>query len=208
MRAKKKLGIGVVGCGFMGRTHSNAFGKVNKFFDLEYEPVLTAVCARNGASCAKPSRRIGALRLLRPTGASWSRARISTSIDIASPNDTHAEIAIAAAAAGKMVMCEKPLGRNAAEVGEDGRGRRIGRRAEHGLVQLSPRSRGHARQATDRRGAARAHLSLSRQIPAGLDDFRRPAAGRRGTSGGSTRASPAAASRATCWPIASTRPCG
>ena len=47
-------------------------------------------------------------------------------IDIASPNDTHAEIAIAAAAAGKMVMCEKPLGRNAAEVGEDGRGRRIG----------------------------------------------------------------------------------
>ena len=43
-------------------------------------------------------------------------------IDIASPNDTHAEIAIAAAKAGKMVMCEKPLGRNAAEARSDGEG--------------------------------------------------------------------------------------
>ena len=49
-------------------------------------------------------------------------------IDIASPNDTHAEIAIAAAQAGKMVMCEKPLGRNAAESREDGRGGRAGQR--------------------------------------------------------------------------------
>ena len=46
------------------------------------------------------------------------------SIDIATPNNTHAEIAIAAAAAGKMVMCEKPLGRNAAEAARDGGGGR------------------------------------------------------------------------------------
>ena len=44
---KKKLNVGLVGYGFMGRTHSNAFGKVNQFFDLEYEPVLKAVCARD-----------------------------------------------------------------------------------------------------------------------------------------------------------------
>ena len=50
MSAKKKLGIGMVGYGFMGRTHSNAFGKVNQFFDLDYQPVLKAVCARNVAS--------------------------------------------------------------------------------------------------------------------------------------------------------------
>src|SRR3954466_9511866 len=47
MNKKKKLNVGLVGYGFMGRTHSNAFGKVNQFFDLEYEPVLKAVCARD-----------------------------------------------------------------------------------------------------------------------------------------------------------------
>ena len=50
MGATRKLRVGLVGCGFMGRTHSNAFGKVNRFFAVEYQPVLTAVCARNRAS--------------------------------------------------------------------------------------------------------------------------------------------------------------
>ena len=45
---KKNVNVGVIGYGFMGRTHSNAFGKVNQFFDLEWEPVLKAVCARDG----------------------------------------------------------------------------------------------------------------------------------------------------------------
>ena len=40
----KKLNVGLIGCGFMGRTHSNAYRKVNNFFDLEYQPVLKAVC--------------------------------------------------------------------------------------------------------------------------------------------------------------------
>ena len=44
---KKKLNVGVVGYGFMGRTHSNAFGKVSQFFDLKREPVLKAVCGRD-----------------------------------------------------------------------------------------------------------------------------------------------------------------
>src|SRR5881628_2318834 len=47
MSAKKKLNIGLIGYGFMGRTHSNAYRKVNNFFDLEYRPVLKAVCARD-----------------------------------------------------------------------------------------------------------------------------------------------------------------
>src|SRR5918995_2185902 len=47
LAAKRPLNVGLVGCGFMGRTHSNAWGKVNQFFDLEYRPVLKAVCARN-----------------------------------------------------------------------------------------------------------------------------------------------------------------
>src|SRR3954469_24973263 len=111
---KKKLNIGLVGCGFMGRTHSNAFLQAPRFFDVPYEPVLKAVCARNADR-------------VRAFAANWGYESIETDwrmlvdrkdidlIDIASPNDTHAEIAIAAARAGKMVLCEKPLGRTAGE---------------------------------------------------------------------------------------------
>jgi predicted dehydrogenase len=112
--SKKHQNIGLVGYGFMGRTHSNAFLQASRFFDLPYQPVLKAVCARN------PER-------VKSFAANWGYESAETDwrklvdrkdidlIDIASPNDTHAEIAIAAAQSGKMVMCEKPLGRNAAE---------------------------------------------------------------------------------------------
>jgi predicted dehydrogenase len=110
----KRLNIGLVGYGFMGRAHSNAFRKAGNFFDLPCQAVLKTICARN------PERAKG-------FAAQWGYESIETDwralvaspeidlIDIASPNDTHAEIAIAAARAGKMVMCEKPLGRNAPE---------------------------------------------------------------------------------------------
>jgi predicted dehydrogenase len=114
MGATKRLRVGMVGCGFMGRTHSNAFGKVNRFFDLEYEPVLTAVCARNRAEAEAFADNWGYLSFETDWRKLAARKDIDL-IDIASPNDTHAEIAIAAAEAGKMVMCEKPLGRNATE---------------------------------------------------------------------------------------------
>src|SRR2546422_1231644 len=111
---KQKLNIGLVGYGFMGRTHSNAFLQATRFFDVPYQPVLKAVCARN-------ADRVKAF------AENWGYASIETDwralvnhkdvdlVDIASPNDTHHDIAIAAARAGKMVMCEKPLGRTAAE---------------------------------------------------------------------------------------------
>ena len=110
----KELNIGLIGYGFMGRTHSNAFLQAPRFFDLPVKPVLKSVAARN-------ENRVKAF------AENWGYASYETDwrnlvarkdvdvIDIASPNDTHAEIAIAAAKAGKMVMCEKPLGRNAAE---------------------------------------------------------------------------------------------
>jgi predicted dehydrogenase len=112
--AKKILNVGMVGYGFMGRTHSNAFLQAGRFFDLEYQPVLKSVCARNTARAES-------------FAANWGYESIDTDwrklverkdvdlVDIASPNDTHAEIAIAAAKAGKIVMCEKPLGRTSAE---------------------------------------------------------------------------------------------
>ena len=111
---KKKLNIGLVGYGFMGRTHSNAFLQAPRFFDVPYEPLLKAVCARNADRVKSFAANWGYDTIETDWRALVDRKDIDL-IDIASPNDTHAEIAIAAARAGKMVMCEKPLGRNAAE---------------------------------------------------------------------------------------------
>jgi myo-inositol 2-dehydrogenase/D-chiro-inositol 1-dehydrogenase len=111
---QKTLNIGVIGYGFMGRTHSNAFGKVTNFFDVPYRPVLKTICARNADRAQAFADQWG----YQSVETDWRKLVESKAIDlidIASPNNTHAEIAIAAAQAGKMVMCEKPLGRNPAE---------------------------------------------------------------------------------------------
>jgi predicted dehydrogenase len=110
----KDLNIGMVGGGFMGRTHSNAFSQVNHFFDVPYRPVLKTICGRN----AERAKAFAAQWGYQSVETDWRNlvdSRDVDVIDIASPNDTHAEIAIAAAKAGKIVLCEKPLGRNPAE---------------------------------------------------------------------------------------------
>jgi len=112
--AKKILNIGMVGYGFMGRTHSNAFLQAGRYFDLPYQPVLKAICARNAGRAEAFAANWGYESIESDWRKLVERKDIDL-IDIASPNDTHAEIAIAAAKAGKMVMCEKPLGRTAAE---------------------------------------------------------------------------------------------
>src|SRR6202040_910293 len=112
--AKRILNIGMVGYGFMGRTHSNAFLQAGGFFDLPYQPVLKAVCARNAARAESFAANWGYQAIETDWRKLVERKDIDL-IDIASPNDTHAEIAIAAAKAGKIVMCEKPLGRTVAE---------------------------------------------------------------------------------------------
>ncbi len=111
---KKTLRVGMVGYGFMGRTHSNAFLQAPRFFNLPYRPVLKVLCARN----AERAREFAANWGFESVELDWRKlvARDDVDlIDIASPNDTHAEVAIAAAKAGKMVLCEKPLGRNVQE---------------------------------------------------------------------------------------------
>jgi predicted dehydrogenase len=111
---KTNLNIGLVGYGFMGRTHSNAFLQAPRFFDFPYRPVLKAVCARNAGKAKIFAENWGYESIETDWRALVARDDIDL-IDIASPNNTHAEIAIAAAKAGKMVMCEKPLGRTAKE---------------------------------------------------------------------------------------------
>ncbi len=98
----------------MGRTHSNAYLQAPRFFELPYQPILRAACARTAEAASQFAQNWG----YESTETDWrklvQREDIDL-IDIASPNDTHAEIAEAAAQAGKMVLCEKPLGRTAAE---------------------------------------------------------------------------------------------
>jgi myo-inositol 2-dehydrogenase/D-chiro-inositol 1-dehydrogenase len=114
MGLMKTLNIGLVGYGFMGRTHSNAFLQAPRFFELPWKPALKAVAARNEARVKKFAENWGYESYVTDWRDLVNRKDIDV-IDIASPNDTHHEIAIAAAKAGKMVMCEKPLGRNAKE---------------------------------------------------------------------------------------------
>ena len=111
---KQKLNVGLVGYGFMGRTHSNAYRQAPVFFDLPYSIGLKAVCARNPVRAQTFADTWGYESVESDWRKLIERKDIDI-IDIASPNDTHAEIAIAAAKAGKMVLCEKPLGRTAKE---------------------------------------------------------------------------------------------
>ncbi|MBV9997846.1 MAG: Gfo/Idh/MocA family oxidoreductase [Verrucomicrobia bacterium] len=110
----KPLRVALIGYGFMGRAHSNAYLSVNQFFDLPYRPVLDTVVGRNEEKVSRFAHKWGYERF----EADWRKAVDNPEIDlvdIVTPNDSHAEIAMAAADAGKMVLCEKPLARNLAE---------------------------------------------------------------------------------------------
>lgn len=113
----RPLNIGMIGYGFMARAHSNAHSQVNHFFDLQYRPVLKAICARDEAKA-------------KAFAATWGYESVETdwrklvarkdidAIDVCIPNNLHREVALAAAAAGKMILCEKPLAMNSQEGAE------------------------------------------------------------------------------------------
>jgi predicted dehydrogenase len=110
----KPLRIGMIGYGFMGRAHSNGYNRVKDFFDLEYRPVLQAVAARDTAKAQAFADRWGYGRV----ESDWRKlvaAADIDAIDICTPNNLHAEIAIEAAKHGKAILCEKPLAMDAAE---------------------------------------------------------------------------------------------
>ena len=115
MATKKTLNIGLIGGGFMGRTHSNGYLRIANFFpDLAYRPVLKAVCFRNETKLKAFAEQWGYESIETDWRKIIERDDIDA-VDICTPNDTHAEIAIAAAKAGKMILCEKPLARDLVE---------------------------------------------------------------------------------------------
>ena len=115
MVKKKELRIGLIGCGFMGRTHSNGYNRVPNFFpELEYRPVLKAVCSRSKDKVSAFADQWGYESFETDWKKLITRDDIDA-VDICTPNNMHAEIAVAAAQAGKMILTEKPLARNVAE---------------------------------------------------------------------------------------------
>ena len=112
----KDLNIGLIGYGFMGKAHSNGYRRVNNFFNLEYRPVLKAVCGRD----REKAQAFANQWEYESVETDWRKVidrKDIDAVDICTPNNTHKEIALAAAKAGKMILCEKPLAMN----GEEGR---------------------------------------------------------------------------------------
>jgi len=111
---KHLLNIAMIGTGFMGKAHSNAFRQVGHFFDSPYELGLKVVCGRNQNKLESSAAQWGWAETATDWLAVVGRPDIDV-VDIAVPNALHAPIAIAAAQAGKIVLCEKPLATSLAE---------------------------------------------------------------------------------------------
>jgi predicted dehydrogenase len=110
----KQLNVAIIGYGFMGRTHSNAYRRLTNFFDVPYKPVLKTICGLEEKEAKAFADKWGFESYV----TDWRKVMDDKSIDVVDicvPNNYHAELAIAAAEAGKMIICEKPLARTGAE---------------------------------------------------------------------------------------------
>ena len=109
-----KIGIGVIGAGYMGKAHSVAMNSVGAVFDTALKPVCEMLCATTESGAAAKAQAFGFNR----STADWRTLVDDPAVEaivIASPQSTHKEIALAAIARGKPVMCEKPMGASLAE---------------------------------------------------------------------------------------------
>ncbi|MGV9937314.1 Gfo/Idh/MocA family protein [Streptomyces olivaceoviridis] len=111
---KPPLRVGMVGYAFMGAAHSQGWRTVGHVFDLPRRPVLAVLCGRDGAAARSAAERHGWAAVETDWRALVARDDIDL-VDICTPGDSHAEIAVAALAAGKHVLCEKPLANTVAE---------------------------------------------------------------------------------------------
>jgi predicted dehydrogenase len=115
----KELRIAVLGCGFMGRAHSNAWSQVNHFFSRQHHPVLKVAAARPEEK--EKLEKFAATWGYESTVLDWRQAIARDDVDLVDvclPNNLHHDVVLAAAKAGKMVVCEKPLAMNVREAEE------------------------------------------------------------------------------------------
>lgn len=105
---KQTLNVAMIGHGFMGRAHSNAFHQVGHFFDSRYALRLKVICGRNQAALEQMAARWGWEEIATDWRAVVERKDVDI-VDIGTPNRLHHDIALAAAKAGKIIFCEKPL---------------------------------------------------------------------------------------------------
>ena len=99
----KKLNVGLIGYQFMGKAHSNAYRQVGRYFDLPVEPVMKTLCGRNEEAVKAAATKLGWEKFETDWRKVVSDPEIDI-IDIATPGDSHCEIACAAAEAGKTVF--------------------------------------------------------------------------------------------------------
>jgi predicted dehydrogenase len=108
MASKKKVNVALIGSQFMGRTHSNAYRQVARFFEMPVEPVMKVLCDNEPEGTQRAADRLGWEEASNDWEAVVKRDDIDI-VDICTPGFLHAPMAIAAAKAGKHVICEKPL---------------------------------------------------------------------------------------------------
>ncbi|MFD0200625.1 MULTISPECIES: Gfo/Idh/MocA family protein [Saccharothrix] len=110
----EEIGVGMVGHAFMGAVHSHAWRSVHRFFDVPLTPRLAALGGRDAVRTKEAATKYGWAAVETDWRALVARDDVHL-VDICTPGDTHAEIALAALAAGKHVLCEKPLANTVAE---------------------------------------------------------------------------------------------